>query len=702
MDRNAVINVIQHPGQDFDCISIVNAVHAKTSKLIIDLGNKYLSAVELTTARQIVKAINVFLVDFLPSRRNRPSLNLIHGDIREAGKYKPIGSLAECAALLSQFDNWLKLQYKDRSRETRNRHRSGLRWWIQKLATEGVLPQGLKLKNEPKKGDQHSDARSTSKTLVDFSLPDEALKDLQELVYRSTCDDRDWQEAQLLYSNIARELNQTNQDIASADVPAIVAQVLADRLDVIRTHAEDVFQSAKEKRLNGLCGVRKGVKLLPLFDAFMSWEKGRGQGKTNPHRYDVYSLSVEDFENGILAWCWYRNGGIFWRHGYHDANKYNRYNKARKAVGSALGAEVAQELIGCSRDMLIAAQIIMVHDFTANVSSVRDLTIHDNYETIAGLTGVLAYKKRSGRTQTLLDVVQSDQTPPSEVARVVKNATRQYRKHCIPSDASKLFLMSYQNFTHAKGRASDNPISRPSDDWFNNHAKAAIRVASENGWNGTTKSVRQSILLLDALTGGVSAVQGKAQHERTATSTAYSNKLAKRIQLDAEIREFLRWLQTLVAVNVEDFASKMGLDEEEFAKQKAEILNSHFGGLYCKDPKEGVQPGTTKGEVCGEVSQCMLCKNRNHLFVASEGNLIHMLLWNRALIKAYESGRLGDELAREWKMWGYFIREVLSKVESDVAYKAVLAGAKVEADKVEAIQNPYDEYFSSQALRCAS
>ena len=693
-------DVIRHPDYHFKCKSIARVVDAKTIKLIVDVGNNSFPPLSETYARQLFKALQVFFINFLPSSRTKPALRLLRGDITLRQEYKLIGTLPECAVLVSEFDRWLNRKYKKLSRRRRNAHRAGFRWWLVRLANEGVVPQGLTLVAESAKGDQGRRENSSSKTFLDFELPIKARRELEGLVSQADLDSKDTREAEVLFQHIAKEMKDHKYEISGRDIPDLVIQILSDRLEVVRLHVEKEFNEARDKRLNGLLRIRKGRKHLPLFDSFMGWEKGPGQGKSNPFKADVELLTIEDFDSGMLAWCWYRNKGIFFRWGYHSTAHYTRFQRAKEVVGSHLNAETAQELMGCSRQMLIAGQIIIVHDSAANISSVRQLTLSSKYETIGGLSGLLAYKQRAGRTQTLLDVIVGERTPPSKVARTIINATRHYRKHCIPKDAEKLFLMSYQNSSTARSRKTSdiddaNPISSPSDSWFNEHSKEVIKAASNDEWIGTTKSIRHSILLLDALTGGVSAVQQKAQHKHSLVSTVYSNRLAKRLQLDVEIREFLDWLQVLVAINIDEFATKMDLDGETFELQKDKIVNSHFGGFHCKNPREGIQPGTKKGEVCGEISQCMVCPNRSHLFVATEHNLLHVLLWNAALIKAYKDGVLGDQPIREWRMWGYFIESILLKVESDVAYRAVLAGAKNLVEKILKSSNPYDKYFSS-------
>lgn len=691
MERTGHSQFIYHPKRDYDCRSFYELLSPELADALVRIGNEHLAAKSLNYSDQCFKALVIFAHDFLSSNNSRPADNARQGVF-------PIGRHAECVALARQFDTFLHSEFDSRYR--RNHHRAGMRFWFQRLATEGLMPQGVSLKYESPRGDGSTGQDTTSATLVDFSLPEEARAKLKDHVARVSTDDRDRQEAEIIFQHIAKEYLAKNLDASFShdDIPHLVAQILGERLEQIREHAEQEFQKARRERAKGLLMARAGRKHLSLFSNWMAWAKGPGQGKVNPFREAVYQLTQQEFDAATLAWCYFCNGGIFFRWNYHKNALYQRWLKAKASVGSNLNAEVAQDLIGCGTRMTIAAQIILVHDLTANVSSVRELTVDADYTGFGSLRGLQWSKARAGKVLTLLDHMEQELSSPSKVARVIRKATKKYRGHCIPRDKDSLFLLNFNNSTQAKSRKSgdneldQNPISRPSDTWFCHHAKKVIDAAANSEWVGTTKSIRQSILLYNALVGGVLAVQESAQHQQTTTSTAYSNKLPMRIKLDIEIRRFLRWMQTLVAVNVDDFASKVGLDEARFKEHREEIMSSHFGGLYCKDPRAGLQPGTKKGEVCGEISQCMSCPNRRHLFVTTESNVAHLLMWNDALVYAYKAGIIANPPEREWKMWSLFIRSILDRLESKREFRALLAGARATVSQT---PNPYLGFFSS-------
>ena len=183
--------------------------------------------------------------------------------------------------LISQFDQWLKKKYAEHSYRTRNNHRAGIRWWLARLATEGVVPQGLTINNEPVNGDEGRRHNSSSKTFLDFQLPSEAREELDALVSQTVWESKDAREAEVLFQHIAKEIKDYNVEVSGKDVSALVIQILSDRLDVVRVHVEKEFNKAIEKRLNGLLRIRKGRKFLPLFESFMEWKRGPGQGASN-------------------------------------------------------------------------------------------------------------------------------------------------------------------------------------------------------------------------------------------------------------------------------------------------------------------------------------------------------------------------------------------------------------------------------------
>lgn len=681
---------IDHPHYDFDCTVLLEFLPARTVKKVVSIGNQDLATMSYNYACQCLNALRVFS-SFLLTQHSPVSENLRKG-------CHPVGTFLECSVLLQQFSSYLKNNVEKHSQ--RYKHGIGLNFWLKRLATEGILPKNLQMPRIKRRaGDlKRSDAPSSA-TLLDFPLPVSVEKEFDLAADQFGWGEADTREAELIYKHIAIQLKDSGSDveITHDKIPQLVAEILFDRLEVLRNFAEDEFQQARKERLRGLLMIRQGRKHLPFFSPFMAWTKGKGKEKTNPFRKRVLELSPEQFDQATLAWCYFKNDGIFFRWGYGSSRAYVKWQKMKSAVGSTLGAQRAQELIGCSPRMIVASQIMLVHDLMANVSSVRGLTLTGDYASYGFLKGVSWYKGRANKILTLLDKTGSLLTPPSKVIRSIRSATKTYRKHCVPSHKSNLFLLSYQNRTSSKSsksgdkKADANPISTPSSTWFNTHTKTMIAEASDGRWDGTAKSIRQSKLLYYALVDGVSGVQKAAQHADTKTSTVYADKLPMRIKLDIDIRNFLRWLQTLAAIDIDDFPAKVRMSESDFNAQRDEILRSSFGGLYCKDPKAGIVKGTIKGEVCGEISQCMVCGNRRHLFVASENNLVHLLMWNQALLFGLEIGRISNPPQPEWRMWAMFIESVLERVQGKPELKSVLAGA---LDTFEGSDNPYLSLFS--------
>jgi len=153
------------------------------------------------------------------------------------------------------------------------------------------------------------------------------------------------------------------------------------------------------------------------------------------------------------------------------------------------------------------------------------------------------------------------------------------------------------------------------------------------------------------------------------------------------MREFREWLQVLVTIEIENVVEKLGIDEVQYQNEKKKIIASQFGGVYCRDPRSGVQLGTTKGKNCGAISKCMTCTNRKNLFVATEENIIHLLQWNEALKRASKLGLINVVEEDDWGFWCVFIETLLEKLfQSGDRYKALLHSVK---KSLSSIENPY-------------
>jgi hypothetical protein len=360
--------------------------------------------------------------------------------------------------------------------------------------------------------------------------------------------------------------------------------------------------------------------------------------------------------------------------------------KELKRRSIKLEAMEYQEYIGGSHDLLIAGYLMLIFDLVANPNAIAELSVNADYRTIANLSGVEWEKKRANKILTLNDESgMGDYTKASKIVATIRMATRYYRKHCLYSDRNNLFLINYQNKAHSKGRNTGEPVNMPSGNWFNDHSKSLIKRCTSGEWTGTALSIRASIILLEGLKYGVAAAQTKTQHSYSRTTTSYLNKLPMRLQHEEKIRSFMEWLEALVAIDIDDFAAKVGLDPVEFESRREQVLASHFGGLHCSDNLSGFQPGSTVGSPCTQIDKCLTCKKRRNLFVASENNIQHLLLWNDALRQARESKLI--DITTDWLLWAAFIDSMLERLQKNAKHRAVLAGARKKVNAMD--YNPY-------------
>lgn len=178
-----------------------------------------------------------------------------------------------------------------------------------------------------------------------------------------------------------------------------------------------------------------------------------------------------------------------------------------------------------------------------------------------------------------------------------------------------------------------------------------------------------------------------AHHKSTRTSKLYSDKAIMRFSHDKKMLQFRNWLQVLITAQIDDVPLKLGIDASEYEKAKHEILGSRFGGVLCRDPLSGIQPGTIAGEVCHKVSRCLTCSNKRPIFITSVSNVIEVLQWNEALSLAISDGLIDVNESLDWIFWAIFIETVLGKLEHSGAYnKGTLEAAKKEAERR---VNPY-------------
>lgn len=633
------------------------------------LGSQFLTAIcrtakkrprkSISSAREANKAFQLFCEYLGRSSRSSLLKQINNGPSKEGG----FGNVMQWQLTLAgyrQFIHSIEVEAP-----TKNKHVSGTNYWLNNLQGLGYIPRFELLRS-------FNVINRVSQSLLDYTYSDESLE-------RLGVDTSDKSEIDKMLESIEIDLGKLDY----RNLPGQAASVLKSRLIKIRNEAELQFIEADKHRKESLVLIRKYRKHLPLINNWLAWRKSKSTGARNPYNQEVKELNYEAWWGSHLAWCWYMNYGLEPKETVLGTRIYGLFRKEfsrRKDKRSDLAIAKA---IGCTEFFFAPAIILLIHDLCANVGSVRKIKWDADYRDDFGVKGVDWKKLRSHGILTAIDNTTGDITP-TKVVRIIRTSTRHYRKAALRKDKQNLFLHHHSTKPNRKDKKSEHvlPIT-PSATTVGKALKRIIEGAAEYKWTGTGKSIRISILLYKGLNEGLIAVQEAAQHKNLRTSQQYSDKAPMLMKHNAKMREFKEWLQALVTVSLDDVAGKLGIPYEEYEFRKQEVLSSRFGGIYCKNALEGVQLGTKKGERCGKISKCLTCSNRRNIFVASEDNIMHMLHWNEALVKAKKLGQIIEE-SEDWLFWGIFIDSMLTRLSGGGArYKAILAGAKELASERE-------------------
>ncbi|MAZ65665.1 MAG: hypothetical protein CMF25_00960 [Kangiellaceae bacterium] len=563
-----------------------------------------------------------------------------------------------------------RLQKRKISNSGKNNYISGLNYILLHLQNRGYIPRfnGIATFKPEKK---------VSKSLLEFTFDEYE-------VFGSAPEDEDATEIDKVILSLKSEMREcTSENIADQ-----CAFILKDRLTKLRLEAEEKFIQYSNLRLSGLIAIRKYRYLLPIIDDWLNWRKSKETGTTNPWGSEIRQLSDEQWWGVYLAWCWYRNDGLEPKCGVLPSRLYNMIRKQFSGRRDYRADVATAEAIGCSMGFIAAASTILIHDLVANVDSVRNMSVNADNITDYGVVDVEWVKPRARGLLTAIDERQSRYTA-SRVIRVIRRSTRRYRQVAVNHHKNKLFLHHHSAKGSSKVNRNQDHVKpmMPSSASLLKYVKNIIHKASGEKWSGTARSIRVSVLLYKGLTGGLISVQQAAQHSSLRTSMLYTNSIVMRLTMDKKMREFREWLQVLVTINIENAASKIGIDEDKYQKEKEALIASQFGGVYCRDPKSGVQEGTQKGEVCGAISQCMTCANKRNIFVVTEENVLHLLQWNEALKKGNKQGFINVFQDGKWAFWCVFIESVIEKIfQSGNKNKAVFQSAQ---QKLISTDNPY-------------
>ncbi len=362
--------------------------------------------------------------------------------------------------------------------------------------------------------------------------------------------------------------------------------------------------------------------------------------------------------------------------------------------------------LGRSLEGLVAGYTFILLETAANPESIRNLTINDlvSDNGIPGTYSLKWMKLRASGSEAKTkifnygeEVFDPEKITVMDVFAHQLKCRNKKNIEIKDGDQDKLFL----NFTrHSTARVDHNKrinMARvPSMSAFNIHLENLSKDCSDGQWEVTSKSIRGSMLLLEGLlTKDYLAVAELGQHTSLAMPKKYTNHLPEKIRVEEKIRDFLGWFEALLTVDIENFAQKIGIDEELYAKNREEAklvrdkevekaLNQQFGGIHCSDPYAGTQNLEQKGSACTEVSNCPTCPQRRGVFLATEGNVVNIMHWHQSLEDA--KAVLSEEAFAPWMLWHSFTTRILERLKNSREHKMLF---KISERKSKQQSNSY-------------
>ncbi|MDC9602803.1 MULTISPECIES: hypothetical protein [Gammaproteobacteria] len=678
--------VIRHKDKDFSVAELESVLAAGYLKSVVKIGNRLAKGYSVPHMESVVKSIKVF-GQFLSASQHASS---IPQDLKVG--IAPLHSRGGWMHFLNQFGHHLK---ENHAPAQVRQYTSCMGLWLKNMAGEMICPANLEVPNHlplMQEGGKRSilGAKLSKEAEADLEAAAKALKsfDIEGLE-----DDDDLASvAKGVFHDLIDQLGEI-QGLSSENFLFLVQSTLEGRLEAIYRGALDRFKSAVAKREEGQLLVKNGLPYMGFINHWLTYEGSFKFKAAKPILQRVRELTDDQFEAGIHAWCvhYHQFRGLHPYESQTNDQVVRRYFKERsKRPSLDLSADTMIGYHGASRDLLIAAYILITFETCANASSVQKLTVDSKKDITESLSVIDWVKDRAKAVLSKFDVRRDFGL--SSVIETVAEATENYRKIAIRADDKYLFLHAYGADASAKNRQKEEGkfLVKPSGNWFNEQSKIMIREFNDGKWTATVKNIRASILLAHALKYGTKATQNLAQHGSSRTTVGYLATAEMRLKHEEKIRAFQEWLQVLVTINIDDIPNKLGLAEDAYEEIKERIVNSRFGGSVCSDPMGGHQPGSVVGKPCTQIKMCMTCEKRLNLFVASEENVAHLLHWRDALKSAFENGRVSEN-DLNWTLWSVFIDTMHDRMEGSLKHKGLLRDVR---NRIAEDENPYHRIFA--------
>jgi hypothetical protein len=179
----------------------------------------------------------------------------------------------------------------------------------------------------------------------------------------------------------------------------------------------------------------------------------------------------------------------------------------------------------------------------------------------------------------------------------------------------------------------------------------------------TPSSIRPSVLLKVAFDhgGSVAAVAARGDHSGSGVAEGYTMRYPIRLLYVQKIRKFMQLFQVSIIFDIPGACEALGLPLPEAEKLLAHAERTGLG-LSCRNPRLGVQPGSTIGETCTQIDSCWECEMQ--LFHATTENVADLLLLQQHLVAnrdEWEATR-PERWAAVWLNYLAFAEVVLEKI----------------------------------------
>ena len=151
-------------------------------------------------------------------------------------------------------------------------------------------------------------------------------------------------------------------------------------------------------------------------------------------------------------------------------------------------------------------------------------------------------------------------------------------------------------------------------------------------------------------------------HRSLAVTHGYVSRYPTKAIWERMIREFQVLFQAVAVRSIKGAARKLGLSIRRAKRLFSKACRTGLG-VACLDPTSGIQPGSTRGETCTQLQNCLGCPNS--IVIATIENLRDLIIWNHHVAtkrQEWEATR-PEKWQRDWLPWLVFTEVAMQKAK---------------------------------------